>query len=158
MFERYTHDARRAVVLAQEEARMLNHNYVGTEHLLLALINDRGLAGEALRDTEVSHYEARERVIEILGEGLSPQKGHIAFTPRAKEVLIAAFRAALEIGDRHIGPEHLLLALTSCPRGVSRQTLHRCGVAALTVQNRVLELMTQPGQEPKPESTFVLSA
>lgn len=158
MFERFTAEARRVVVLAQEEARMLNHNYIGTEHLLLALINDRGLAGEALGDTGVTHHEARERVIEIIGEGQSPLSGHIPFTPRAKEVLVAALHAALEIGHSYIAPEHLLLGLVSCPTGVSRQTLHRCGVAAITVGNRVLELMTEPRPEPKPEPGFVLSA
>lgn len=156
MFERFTADARRVVVLAQEEARMLNHNYIGTEHLLLATISDRGIAGQALADLGVTRDEAVERVVEILGRGLSPQNGHLAFTPRAKAVLEMALRTALKIGHDYIGSEHLLLGLTSNPKSVSGQALILCGVANRTVTLRVGELMTTR-PEPKPEPAFVLA-
>lgn len=157
MFERFTADARRVVVLAQEEARMLNHSYIGTEHLLLALIGDRGIAGNALADTGVTRDEAIERIVEIIGRGLVPRAGHLVFTPRAKVVLEAALRTALKIGHSYIGAEHLLLGLTSNPTSVSGQALIRCGVANRTVTLRLAELMTgQP--EPKTEPPFVLSA
>lgn len=157
MFERYTAEARRVVVLAQEEARMLNHGYIGTEHLLLALINDRGISGKALADTDVTHEDASGHIVDILGRGHSPVAGHIPFTPRGKNVLEAAFRTALKIEHNYIGPEHLLLALTSNPKSVSSEALMRCGVAPITVTKRLAELMT--GQtEPTPEPRFVLSA
>lgn len=156
MFERFTEGARRVVVLAQEEARMLNHSYIGTEHLLLATISDRGIAGQALADTGVTRDEAVGRVVEILGRGLSPQSGHLAFTPRAKAVLEMALRTALKIGHSYIGSEHLLLGLTSNPKSVSGQTLIRCGVANRTITLRLGELMTTH-PEPKPEPAFVLA-
>lgn len=159
MFELYTADARRVIVLAQEEARKLNHNYIGTEHLLLALINDHGIAGQALADTGVTHEEAVGHLIEIVGRGFSPVAGHIPFTPRARAVLDAAYRTALKIEHGYIGPEHLLLGLAFNSTSVSGQVILRCGIANRFVTRRLSELMTeQTTPEPALEPRFVLSA
>lgn len=159
MFERFTADARRVVVLAQEEARMLNHSCIGTEHLLLALTLDRGIAGKALADTEVTHEEAVAHVVEIIGRGQSMHTGHIPFTPQAKEVLNEAFRAALKLGCGYVGTEHLLFGLLPAPKSVAAQTLMHHGVAPLTVLRRLAELVDgSTGPDPVPESVFVLSA
>lgn len=161
MFERFTDGARRTVVLAQEEARMLNHSYIGTEHLLLALLDDRAMgaaAGKALAETGVTLDEARGHVGEIIGRGHTPASGHIPFTPRAKEVLNEAFRTALQIGHNYIGPEHLLLGLLPA-EGVAHAAMMRCGVAPATVQRRVLQLMNEDhGRPPVIPDGFVLSA
>src|SRR5690348_15244617 len=106
MFERFTDRARRVVVLAQEEARTLNHNYIGTEHLLLGLIGESdGLAARALRQLEVSLDVVRSQVEEIIGRGQAAPAGHIPFTPRAKKVLELSFREALDLGHNYIGTE-----------------------------------------------------
>jgi ATP-dependent Clp protease ATP-binding subunit ClpC len=143
MFERFTDTARRTVVLAQEEARMLNHNYIGTEHLLLALLNERamsGMAGKALDDTGVTAEEARGHICGIIGVGLSEVTGHIPFTSRAKSVLEDGFRTAIALGHGYIGPEHLLAGLLTADKSVATQTLMRCGVAPATVRSRLGEL------------------
>jgi ATP-dependent Clp protease ATP-binding subunit ClpC len=159
MFERFTDGARRVVVLAQEEARMLNHNYVGSEHLLAALASDTGTAGKALAATGVTVREVRGHIGEIVGRGLSPVAGHLVFTPRAKGVLEQALRTALQIGHNYIGPEHLLLGLLPANPSVSHETLMRCGVAPATVQSTLLELMNKEhGRTPEIPDAFVLSA
>lgn len=159
MFERFTADARRVVVLAQEEARMLNHNYIGSEHLLLALTLDRGIAGKALAGTEVTHEEAVTHVVEIVGSGHTMPTGHLVFTPPAKSALEESLRAALKLGHGYIGTEHLLFGLLSAPKSVAAQALMRHGVAPLTVLRRLAELVdSSTGQTPAPEPDFVLSA
>ena len=112
MFERFTDRARRVVVLAQEEARLLNHNYIGTEHILLGLIHEgEGVAAKALESLGISLEAVRAQVEEIIGQGQSAPTGHIPFTPRAKKVLELSLREALQLGHNYIGTEHLLLGL-----------------------------------------------
>ena len=110
MFERFTDRARRVVVLAQDEARGLKHNYIGTEHLLLGLITEgEGVAAKALETMGIKGDAVRKSVIEIIGEGEKPVEGHIPFTPRAKRVFELSLREALQLGHNYIGTEHLLL-------------------------------------------------
>lgn len=112
MFERFTDRARRVVVLAQEEARLLNHNYIGTEHILLGLIHEgEGVAAKALESLSISLEAVRSQVEDIIGQGGSSPSGHIPFTPRAKKVLELSLREALQLGHNYIGTEHILLAL-----------------------------------------------
>ena len=107
MFERFTDRARRVVVLAQEEARMLNHNYIGTEHILLGLIHEgEGVAAKALESLGISLEAVRQQVEEIIGQGQQAPSGHIPFTPRAKKVLELSLREALQLGHNYIGTEH----------------------------------------------------
>src|SRR5947207_9407082 len=119
MFERFTERARRVVVLAQEEARALNHNYIGTEHILLGLVYDgEGVAAEALESLGISLEAVRLQVEEIIGRGASASTGHIPFTPRAKKVLELSLREALQLGHDYIGTEHILLGLIREGEGV----------------------------------------
>jgi ATP-dependent Clp protease ATP-binding subunit ClpA len=112
VFERFTDRARRVVVLAQEEARLLNHNYIGTEHILLGLIHEgEGVAAKALESLGISLEAVRNQVEEIIGQGGSSPSGHIPFTPRAKKVLELSLREALQLGHNYIGTEHILLGL-----------------------------------------------
>src|SRR5215472_6431872 len=141
MFERFTDRARRVVVLAQQEARMLSHNYIGTEHLLLGLLHDGGgTAASALESLGVTLDAAREQVREIIGEGEQPQQGHIPFTPRAKKVLELSLREALSLGDDHIGTEHLLLGLLEEADGAGAQVVARLGASRRAVRDKVIEL------------------
>lgn len=159
MFERFTDTARRTVVLAQEEARMLNHNYVGTEHLLLALTGDKGPAGQALTGHGVTRDKARNRLIRLIGEGVTPSHGHIPFTPAAKDVLQAALRLALQIDHNYIGSEHLLLALLTDSASVASQVVKRCGAQRRATAWRLAELIaTSPAHAEMPKHGFVLSA
>ena len=124
VFERFTDRARRAVVLAQEEARMLNHDYIGTEHLLLGLVRERdGVAGKALASLDISLEAVRRQVEEIIGQGQAAPTGHIPFTPRAKKVLELSLREALQLGHNYIGTEHILLGLIREGEGVATQVL-----------------------------------
>ena len=110
MFERFTDRARRVVVLAQEEARMLSHNYIGTEHILLGLIHEgEGVAAKALESLDISLEAVRAQVEEIIGQGQQAPSGHIPFTPRAKKVLELSLREALPVRHDHSGTEHVLL-------------------------------------------------
>ncbi len=145
MFERFTDRARRVVVLAQEEARLLNHNYIGTEHLLLGLVHSgEGIGAQALADLGVSLQGVRREVEEIIGTGGSaPEGGHIPFTPRAKKVLELALREALNLGHNYIGTEHILLGLVREGEGVAAQVLIRRGLDLATVRAKVLELLGQ---------------
>ncbi len=112
MFERFTDRARRRGVLAQEEARGLNHNYIGTEHILLGLIHEgEGVASKALESLGISLEAVRQQVEEIIGQGQQAPSGHIPFTPRAKKVLELSLREALQLGHNYIGTEHILLGL-----------------------------------------------
>jgi len=139
MFERFTDQARRVVVLAQEEARTLGHNYIGTEHILLGLLSEReGLAAQALNSLEISLHAARVQVVEIVGRGSGQQSGHIPFTPRTKKVLELSLREAQRLGDDHIGTEHVLLGLAREGDGVGAQILVRLGASLDRVQEQVL--------------------
>jgi ATP-dependent Clp protease ATP-binding subunit ClpA len=142
MFERFTDRARRVVVLAQEEARMLNHDYIGTEHILLGLIHEgEGVAARALESLGISVEAVRQRVEEIIGQGQQLPSGHIPFTPRAKRVLELALREALQLGHHHIGPEHILLGLIREGDGVAAQVLVRLGADLYQVRQQVIELL-----------------
>jgi ATP-dependent Clp protease ATP-binding subunit ClpC len=148
MFERFSDRARRVVVLAQEEARLLGHNYIGTEHLLLGLLADgEGTAARALESLGVTLDAAREQVREIIGEGKGPPQGHIPFTPRAKKVLELSLREALERGGDLIGTEHLLLGLLAEADGAGAQIVARLGASPRAVRDKVTELT---GAEPDP--------
>ena len=128
MFERFTDRARRVVVLAQEEAKMLNHNYIGTEHLLLGLIHEgEGVAAKSLESLDISLDAVREQVQEIIGQGQQQPTGHIPFTPRAKKVLELSLREALQLGHNYIGTEHILLGLIREGEGVAAQVLVKLG-------------------------------
>ncbi len=132
MFERFTDRARRVVVLAQEEARMLNHNYIGTEHILLGLIHEgEGVAAKALESLGISLESVREQVQEIIGQGQQAPSGHIPFTPRAKKVLELSLREALQLGHNYIGTEHILLGLIREGEGVAAQVLNKLGADAV---------------------------
>jgi ATP-dependent Clp protease ATP-binding subunit ClpC len=130
MFERFTDQARSVVVMAQEEARLLSHNYIGTEHLLLALLGQRdGVAADVLADQGVSLERTRQAVLDIVGEGGAPPQGQIPFTPRAKKVLELSLREALQLGDQHIGAEHILLGVVREGEGMAAQVLVNQGVS-----------------------------
>ena len=144
MFERFTDGARRAVVLAQEEARLLDHNYIGTEHLLLGLIETReGIASTALVALGVGGPRVREAVESIVGRGSEPPVGHIPFTPRAKKVLELALRESLQLGHNYIGTEHLLLGLIREGEGVACQVLEHVGVDVAQVRETVVQLISR---------------
>jgi Clp amino terminal domain, pathogenicity island component len=151
MFERFTDRARRVVVLAQEEARLLNHNYIGTEHILLGLIHEgEGVAAEALERMGVSLQAVRAQVEEIIGQGQSGPTGHIPFTPRAKKVLELSLREALQLGHDYIGSEHILLGLIREGDGVAAQVLTRLGADLGRVRQQVTEILTVRGERPSP--------
>ncbi len=144
MFERFTDRARRVVVLAQEEARMLSHNYIGTEHILLGLIHEgEGVAAKALESLGISLEAVRQQVEEIIGRGQQAPSGHIPFTPRAKKVLELSLREALELGHNYIGTEHILLGLIREGEGVAAQVLVRLGGNVNRVRRRVIQLVHQ---------------
>ena len=150
MFERFTDRARRVVVLAQEEARMLNHNYIGTEHILLGLIHEgEGVAAKALESLGISLEAVRQQVEEIIGQGQQAPSGHIPFTPRAKNVLELALREALQLGHNYIGTEHILLGLIREGDGVAAQVLVKLGGDLNRVRQQVIQLLHgDQGQEP----------
>ncbi|GAA4084809.1 hypothetical protein HNR30_007348 [Nonomuraea soli] len=142
MFERFTDRARRVVVLAQEEARLLNHNYIGTEHILLGLVNEsEGVAGRALSQCRIDLGQVREGVQEIVGMGDRPPGGHIPFTPRAKKVLELSLREALQLGHNYIGTEHILLGLIREGEGVAAQVLVRYGADLNRIRQVVVTLL-----------------
>ncbi len=150
MFERFTDRARRVVVLAQEEARMLNHNYIGTEHILLGLIHEgEGVASKALEQLGISLENVREQVQEIIGQGQQAPTGHIPFTPRAKKVLELSLREALQLGHNYIGTEHILLGLIREGEGVAAQVLVKLGADLARVRQTVIQLISgyQGGKE-----------
>jgi ATP-dependent Clp protease ATP-binding subunit ClpC len=143
VFERFTDRARRSVVFAQEEARLLNHNYIGTEHILLGLIHEgEGVAAKALESLNISLEAARQQVEEIIGEGQAALGQHIPFTPRAKKVLELSLREALQLGHNYIGTEHILLGLIREGEGVAVQVLEVLGADRNHVRQTVLELMS----------------
>jgi ATP-dependent Clp protease ATP-binding subunit ClpC len=151
MFERFTDRSRRVVVLAQEEAGALDHNYVGTEHLLLGLIHEgEGIAARALKSLEIGLDAVRQQVEEIIGRGQQPPSGHIPFTPRAKKVLELSLRESLQLGQSYIGTEHILLGLIREGDGVAAQVLVRLGAELNQLRQQVIQLLAQPAEEPGP--------
>lgn len=150
MFERFTDRARRVVVLAQEEARMLNHNYIGTEHILLGLIHEgEGVAAKGLEALGISLEAVRSQVEEIIGQGQQAPSGHIPFTPRAKKVLELSLREALQLGHNYIGTEHILLGLIREGEGVAAQVLVKLGADLNRVRQQVIQLLSgYQGKEP----------
>lgn len=143
MFERFTDRARRVVVLAQDEARGLKHNYIGTEHLLLGLISEgEGVAAKALAMMDINDGDVRASVIEIIGEGEKTVEGHIPFTPRAKRVFELSLREALQLGHNYIGTEHLLLGLLKEGEGVAAQVLTKRGADLSQVRQNVIQLLS----------------
>ncbi|MFM9377676.1 ATP-dependent Clp protease ATP-binding subunit [Gordonia sp. VNK21] len=155
MFERFTDRARRVVVLAQEEARMLNHNYIGTEHILLGLIHEgEGVAAKALESLGISLEAVRSQVEEIIGQGQQAPSGHIPFTPRAKKVLELSLREALQLGHNYIGTEHILLGLIREGEGVAAQVLVKLGADLNRVRQQVIQLLSgYQGKEPEAAGT-----
>ncbi|RRO97992.1 NDP-hexose 4-ketoreductase [Corynebacterium bovis] len=153
MFERFTDRARRVVVLAQEEARALNHNYIGTEHILLGLIHEgEGVAAKALESMGISLEAVRTEVEDIIGSGGHPPSGYIPFTPRAKKVLELALREALQLGHKYIGTEHILLGLIREGEGVAAQVLVKLGADLSRVRQQVIQLLSgYEGAEPESE-------
>jgi ATP-dependent Clp protease ATP-binding subunit ClpA len=150
MFERFTDRARRVVVLAQEEARMLDHNYIGTEHILLGLLREgEGVAVKALESLGISLQAVRQQVEEIIGRGQQVPSEVIPFTPRSKKVLELSLREALQLGSRFIGTEHILLGLIREGDGVAAQVLVKLGADLNRVRQQVLQLLHgYQGEEP----------
>ena len=143
MFERFTDRARRVVVLAQEEARLLNHNYIGTEHILLGLIHEgEGVAAKALESLGISLEAVRAEVEEFIGQGDSEPADQIPFTPRAKKVLELSLREALQLGHNYIGTEHILLGLIREGEGVAAQVLVKLGADLSRVRRQVIQLLS----------------
>jgi ATP-dependent Clp protease ATP-binding subunit ClpC len=155
MFERFTDRARRVIVLAQEEARMLNHNYIGTEHILLGLIQEgEGVAAKALESMGISLEDVRGEVEAIIGHGTQPHNGHVPFTPRAKKVLELSLREGLQMGHKYIGTEFLLLGLIREGEGVAAQVLTKLGADLPRVRQQVIQLFScyEGNQGDKPEA------
>jgi Clp amino terminal domain, pathogenicity island component/UvrB/uvrC motif len=149
MFERFTEQSRRVVVVAQEEARELNHNYIGTEHLLLAILRDgRGGAAEALDSLAITEELVRQQVEEIVGRGRKSPSGHIPFTPTAKKTMELSLSEATALGHTYIGPEHLLLGLVRVGEGPATQVLAALGVDPKRVREQVIRQMSaHPGDD-----------
>jgi ATP-dependent Clp protease ATP-binding subunit ClpA len=143
MFERFTDRARRVVVLAQEEARLLNHDYIGTEHLLLGLVAEgQGVAAKALESLGIRLEALRSQVEEVIGRGQRAPSGHIPFTPRAKKVLELSLRESQQLGHNHIGTEHILLGLVREGEGVAAQVLVKLGADLPRVRQVVIQLLS----------------
>jgi ATP-dependent Clp protease ATP-binding subunit ClpA len=143
VFERFTDRARRAIVLAQEEARLLNHNYIGTEHILLGLIHEgEGVAATALDSLGIRKEAVRVQVEEVIGLGQRAPIGHIPFTPRAKKVLELSLREALQLGHDYIGTEHILLGLIREGEGVAAQVLVKLGGDLSRVRQQVIQVLS----------------
>ena len=146
MFERFTDRARRVVVLSQEEARLLDHNYIGTEHILLGLIHEgEGVAARALERMGINLGVVRGLVIEITGRGRKPSAGHIPFTPRSKEVFELSLREALQLGHDDLGTEHILVGLVREGEGVAARVLQEVGADLGTVRETLIQLLDEAG-------------
>ena len=155
MFRRFSPRAREVIISAQQEARALRHNYIGTEHILLGLLRDRdGVADRALHVLGISPEAARDQVLEIIGEGKQVPAGHIPFTPRSKRVLELAIREAVQLGHLYVGSEHILLGLIREGDGVGWHVLNRLGATIPTVRDQVLELVHQDQQRPGPDQVI----
>ncbi len=153
MFERFTDRARRVVVLAQEEARLLDHSYIGTEHVLLGLLHEgEGVAAAVLGSLGVDRGRAQAVVVELVGRGTSAPAGHVPFTPRAEKVLELSLREALQLGHNYIGTEHLLLGLIREGEGVGAQALRSFGLELPATRDAVVDVLggltPQPGRVP----------
>jgi ATP-dependent Clp protease ATP-binding subunit ClpC len=147
VFERFTERSRQVVVLAQDEARRLRHNYIGTEHILLGLLRDQeGLAARVLDSFQVTVEEVRAQVARIVGEGEEVTTGQIPFTPRTKKVLELSLREALSLGHNYIGTEHILLGIVRENEGVAARILLDFGADAETVRNEVIRMLSGPGR------------
>ncbi|HEY8703418.1 MAG TPA: Clp protease N-terminal domain-containing protein, partial [Gaiellaceae bacterium] len=151
MFERFTERARQVVVLAQDEARALKHNYIGTEHILLGLLREEeGLAARVLESLDITVEEVRAQVARIVGQGDEVTTGQIPFTPRAKKVLELSLREALQLGHNYIGTEHILLGLIREGEGVAAQVLVKLGADLNRVRQQVIQLLSgYQGKEPQ---------
>jgi hypothetical protein len=151
MFERFTDRARRVVVLAQEEARMLNHGYIGTEHLLLGLVHEgTGVAAKALEAMDISLEKVRHEVEALIGEGTEAPSGHIPFTPRAKKVLELSLKEANQLGHNYMGTEHILLGVVREGHGVGAQVLVKLGADLDRVRQQVIQLLSSYAGEQAP--------
>jgi ATP-dependent Clp protease ATP-binding subunit ClpC len=156
MFEGFTDQARRVVVLAQEEARLLNHNYIGTEHLLLGLIHEGdGVAAKALEGLGISLETGRAQVQETVGQGLRAPTGHIPFIPPAKKALELSLQEALQLGHNYVGTEHLLLGISREGEGVAAQVLAGLGADYARVREQVVRLLTGEGEQAAPQARLV---
>jgi ATP-dependent Clp protease ATP-binding subunit ClpA len=145
LFEKFTERARLVVVLAQEEARALRHNYIGTEHILLGLLREEeGLAARVLQSFEITVERVRAQVVRIVGSGEEVTAGQIPFTPRAKKVLELSLREALSLGHNYIGTEHILLGLGREGEGVAVRILLDCGADAETIRNEMIRMLSDP--------------
>ena len=149
MFERFTERARQVVVLAQEEARTLKHNYIGTEHILLGLLREEeGLAARVLESLDITVERVRAQVVRIVGSGEEVTSGQIPFTPRAKKVLELALREALSLGHNYIGTEHILLGLVRENEGVAARILLDFDADSEKIRNEVIRMLSGPGRSP----------
>ncbi len=149
MFERFTERARQVVVLAQEEARTLKHNYIGTEHILLGLLREEeGLAARVLESLDITVERVRAQVVRIVGSGEEVTSGQIPFTPRAKKVLELALREALSLGHNYIGTEHILLGLVRENEGVAARILLDFDADSEKIRNEVIRMLSGPWQPP----------
>jgi Clp amino terminal domain, pathogenicity island component/UvrB/uvrC motif len=162
MLERFTDRARRVVALAEEEARRLDHNYIGTEHILLGLIHEGdGVAAQVLESLGISLDAVRQQVVEIIGQGQQVPDEVIPFTPRSKKVLELSLRESQQLGHNHIGTEHILLGLIREGDGVAAQVLVKLGADLNRVRQRVIQLIAaqqQPGHLPPREGVPVTEA
>jgi ATP-dependent Clp protease ATP-binding subunit ClpA len=151
MFERFTERARRVVVLAQDEARLLKHNYIGTEHILLGLLREEeGLAARVLDTLDITVEEVRAQIVRIVGQGDEVDTGQIPFTPRVKKVLELALQEALELGHDYIGTEHILLGLVLEDGGVGARILRDFDADPEKVRNELIRMLTGPGRRQEP--------
>src|ERR1700704_2637346 len=156
MFERFTERARQVVVLAQDEARALKHNYIGTEHILLGLLREEeGLAARVLESLDITTERVRSQVVRIVGSGEEVTAGQIPFTPRAKKVLELALREALSLGHNYIGPEHILLGIVRENEGVAARILLDFGADCEMIRDEVIRMLSGPGGPPPSASVVV---
>jgi hypothetical protein len=159
LFERFTERAREVVVLAQEEARALRHNYIGTEHILLGLLREEeGLAARVLESLEITVERVRAQVVRIVGSGEEVTSGHIPFTPRAKKGLELALREALNLQHNYIGTEHILLGVVSVNEGVAAHILLDLNAAADTIRSEMLRILSVPEAQKYAETKPPLSS
>jgi ATP-dependent Clp protease ATP-binding subunit ClpC len=147
LFERFTERARQVVVLAQDEARALKHNYIGTEHILLGLLREEeGLAARVLESLDITVEEVRAQVARIVGQGDEVTTGQIPFTPRAKKVLELSLREALALGHNYIGTEHVLLGLVREEEGVAARVLLDFDADAESIRDQVVRMLSEPSR------------
>ncbi|HEX5191729.1 MAG TPA: Clp protease N-terminal domain-containing protein [Solirubrobacteraceae bacterium] len=156
MFERFTERARQVVVLAQEEARTLKHNYIGTEHILLGLLREEeGLAARVLESLDVTVVRVHAEILKVVGSGEQVESGQIPFTPRAKKVLELALREALSLGHNDIGTEHILLGLVRENEGVATRILVDLGAGSEKIRNEVIRMLAGSGEHHRARATVV---